>query len=685
MQCIGVLLSLVLFFGESFLKGSDASVSFLDGNIIKGRLKLCADTSQIYLVKLFLTSRFLLGESHLSLLLCKSVYLRKNIIFHFSTPLSDIIIHKKCDIASIELFSFCWYNYSILILKEGHKMDSENFSLLFPEGKEQECATLTKEAINDLSIDTLTISLTKDPYEQNILRNLLISIPFDEEVIRYRSDIFEDFLKFPKLRDDLTNLLLKLKDLREIERFQKDGESSYLWQLVNRLREIDGYVDCITQMKETLEAIELTSEGLRTLRKKVQDIYNDSGFPILKEDIAQALLEIRNVKSITLGVNLDDMLRPKTVGIISLNDQHFTDSGLLRKFMKFTSKQDELHHGSDVSGFLTFHPANPSTRSIGLGQAVMGAQQDLNQIADSSLTGKDPMSDALKKVVTDILKRTVNNLKGLLNKYVGVSGYSFVSLMPEIVFYIRFSELTEKILKKGYPLSKPQVTDKDLRSCDIKGIYNLKLALREIEESEIVKNDFFFNDSARIYILTGPNRGGKTTITQAVGLAFLLSQIGVYAPCDSMVYSPCDNIYTHFPADENDTVDLGRLGEESKRLSEIFESATRYSLLLLNESLATTNIEEGLYIAKDVVKAMRYLGVRSVFNTHMHDLARGLEEVNASTEGTSIIESMVTGVEGGKRSFRISIAPPQGLSYAKDIAEKYGVTFQNIKENIDKR
>ena len=152
-----------------------------------------------------------------------------------------------------------------------------------------------------------------------------------------------------------------------------------------------------------------------------------------------------------------------------------------------------------------------------------------------------------------------------------------------------------------------------------------------------------------------------------------------------MVYSPCDNIYTHFPADENDTVDLGRLGEESKRLSEIFESATKYSLLLLNESLATTNIEEGLYIAKDVVKAMRYLGVRSVFNTHMHDLARGLEEVNASTEGNSVIESMVTGVEGGKRSFKISIAPPQGLSYAKDIAEKYGVTFQNIKENIDKR
>ena len=112
-----------------------------------------------------------------------------------------------------------------------------------------------------------------------------------------------------------------------------------------------------------------------------------------------------------------------------------------------------------------------------------------------------------------------------------------------------------------------------------------------------------------------------------------------------MTFSPCDSIFTHFPADENDTVDLGRLGEESKRLAEIFSSASRYSLLLLNESLATTNVAEGLYIARDVVKSMRYLGTRAIFNTHMHDLARNLDEVNTTVKGDSKIESLVTGVE----------------------------------------
>lgn len=110
-------------------------------------------------------------------------------------------------------------------------------------------------------------------------------------------------------------------------------------------------------------------------------------------------------------MNLDDLLRPKSVGVISLNDKEFTDSGILKRFMKFTNRDSELHHGNDVSGFLSFHPSNPSTSQFGLGQFVVGAQQDVNHTMNSSLTGADPMSDALKNVVTDILRRTVNENK----------------------------------------------------------------------------------------------------------------------------------------------------------------------------------------------------------------------------------------------------------------------------------
>lgn len=563
----------------------------------------------------------------------------------------------------------------------------EGFSLLHPQNSKAVYRTLTKEVVNDLSIDFLCGALTKDTYERNSIKQLLINITDDEEVIKYRCDVFDDFLRFPKLREDLSALLEKLNDLREIERFHNDTEASSMWQLINRLREMGGYVDYVTQIKTTLESIDIKSEGLLQLKNRVQTIYNDSGFPELRKDIEETLAKARKFKSITLGVNLDELLRPKTVGVISLNDKEFADSGILKRFMKFANRESELHHGNDVSGFVSFHPANPSTASFGFGKVVMGAQGDVNQVFRSEVTGADPLSDALKKVVTDILRRTVIEIKSMLHKYVSIDGYSFISLMPEIIFYIRFAEFCDKIKEKNLPLCKAQVTDRDERSCFISDIYNNKLAVKAVngEEVDIVTNEFSFDDNGRIYILTGPNRGGKTTITQAVGLAFLLAQNGIYVPASSMKFSPCDNIFTHFPADENDTVDLGRLGEESKRLSEIFSVATRYSLILLNESLATTNVAEGLYIAKDVVKAMRYLSVRSVFNTHMHDLARNLDEVNRGIEGESVIASMVTGVENGRRSFKVFIAPPQGVSYARDIAEKYGVTFEKIKAEIDSK
>ena len=429
-------------------------------------------------------------------------------------------------------------------------MHQEEFSLFAPSGKEAKYKTLTKESINDLSVDFLCESLTQDPYERNCIKELLINITDDKEIISYRRDVFEDFLRFPELRDSLTALLLKLKDLREIERFQKDTEASYLWQLVNRLREMDSYIDCITSIKDILENIPITSQGLKDLRARVQAIYSDSGFPELKKDIEETMSKARTLRSITLGVNLDNMLRPQSVGVISLNDKSFTDSGLIRRFMNFASNQSELNHGTDVSGFTSFHPANPSTVSFGLGKAVIGAQNDTLRFENSSLTGADPMSDALKKVVTDILKRTVNNIKSVLHKYTNVSGYSFVTLMPQIVFYIRFAELCDKIIAKGLPLTKAEITPKENRSCDIKGIYNVKLAIKAINggDSDIVLNDFKFDESARIYILTGPNRGGKTTITQAVGLAYLLAQNGIYVPAESATISPCDNIYTHFPA-----------------------------------------------------------------------------------------------------------------------------------------
>ena len=561
------------------------------------------------------------------------------------------------------------------------------YSLLYPDNSERKHKTLTDESINDLSIDFLLDALTEKKNEREHMRKLMTCVTDDPDVIRYRCDVFEDFLRFPKLRTSMEDLVLKLADLRDLERFQKDQEGSAFWSLVNRLREIDEYVSCISMIRDILGDLDIRSEGMKNLRKMVNDISLESGFEELRLDIDETLEKVRRLKSITIGVNLDGMLRPKSAGVISLNDSEFKESGLMRRFMSFADKKNELHHGTDVSSIRVFHPATPITPVSFVQKSELNDNMIGEHITTSTVTGADSLSNAIKDTVTNIMKQTVGEIKSTIKRYVNISGYTLINLMPEILFYIRWAELVDKIKAVGLPVCKPEILDPEDRDCSFKELYNLKLAINKIkgEQINIITNDIDFNDEHRIFILTGPNRGGKTIFTQAWGLAMLLAQLGIYVPAGYAAVCPCDNIFTHFPADENDTVDLGRLGEESKRLSEIFRLATDRSVMLLNESLATTSVTEGLFIAKDVVRAMCYMGVRTIFNTHMHDLARTVDELNSEVECKSKAASLVTGVHDGERSFKVSLSEPQGISYAKDIAEKYGVSFAQIKESIDKR
>ena len=560
-----------------------------------------------------------------------------------------------------------------------------DFSLFYPVGKERATDKLSDESVNDLSLDFIAEALTDIKYERDQLLNMMTNITGDAEVIRYRCDVFDDFLRLPKLREDMEQLVLRLKDLMDLERFQKDKEGPVLWSLINRLRELRTYVTCINTIKETLETLDVRSEGMKELLRIVTEISKESGFDALLADIDETMQKASRLKSITIGVNLDDLLRPKNAGVVSLNDTEFTNSGLMRRFMDFTKSKEELNSGVETTS-TRFHPMSSVSAGVRFGTMTQNAATGDIHIETSDITGGDPLSNAIKKPVTDIMRRTCSEIKSTLKRYVNISGYSLTSLMPEIIFFIRWAELVDKITATGMPMKKAEILPTEQRELHFKEIYNLKLAINKVkgEEIDIVTNDLDFDDRYRIFILTGPNRGGKTIITQAVGLALLMAQWGVYVPAQTACLSPCDNIFTHFPADENDTVDLGRLGEESQRLSGIFQLATRHSLLLLNESLATTSVAEGLFIAMDVVKAMRYLGCRAVFNTHMHELARSLDELNA-VEGDSRVESLVTGVHDGQRSFKVAIIPPQGTSYAKDIALKYGVTFDIIKESIDKK
>ena len=165
-----------------------------------------------------------------------------------------------------------------------------------------------------------------------------------------------------------------------------------------------------------------------------------------------------------------------------------------------------------------------------------------------------------------------------------------------------------------------------------------------------------------------------------------MAQLGLPVPADEAKISPVTAIYTHFPSESGDTIEKGRLGEECARLNVIFDTVDKYSLVLLDESFSSTGSYEASYIASEVLTGFSIVGCRCLFSTHLHELSGQLDEINekCAAKGGVKIDTLVAGIHGSERSFEITRAKPDGKSYARDIAERYGLTYTHILQKIQK-
>ena len=146
--------------------------------------------------------------------------------------------------------------------------------------------------------------------------------------------------------------------------------------------------------------------------------------------------------------------------------------------------------------------------------------------------------------------------------------------------------------------------------------------------------------------------------------------------CDGM---PFKSILTHFPIDENLTINYGRLGEEAVRIKEIVKASDDNTLILFNETFSTTSSADALYLCKDLLHVLKDKGSYVIFNTHIHELAACIPEMNG-WDGNGEIVSIAMEIKDNKNTFKVIKSAPDTSSYARNIAEKYGITYEQMKE-----
>ena len=565
------------------------------------------------------------------------------------------------------------------------------FSLLQPVGTDAGYRRLPDNVLHDLGLEAFCQALSDDARERRMITNVLSQMTDDVKVAAYRQQVFADIIRLPELRRTMTELFGKIQFMKDFSTMHKTSDEELgLWHLFHRLDELDSYIRTVETMRDCLSDERIHSEGLTSLREHISELYEEACFAEMKKDIAALKMKVSDVQSVTLGVNVNERFEAVSIGLVSINKKPFKKSGIVSSFADAIASKDKLRETSDWDGDMHYQLIDREEKrgiidymknEVGL----LGVQSSLASDARTKSTIVSTINDSaatnstfyLDNVVNKMLGSLVKKLRDTLTKYANVAIVNVSALVPEFIYYIRCAEFISGLTEKGCVFCEPQPVSDGEASMQASGFYNLKLAMNMENVSDIVANDLTFDKKHTVYILTGANRGGKTTITQAVGQLFVLAQGGLFVPAESFRYVPCDCIYTHFPADEDKTMDLGRLGEECVRFKEMFSQSTGKSLLLLNETFSTTSFEEGYYIARDSVKAILTKAVRTIYNTHMHKLGEDAAELDRESTAAGAA-SLVMRTDDGKRSFKVALAKPEGSSYAKDIAEKYGVTYDML-------
>jgi DNA mismatch repair protein MutS len=550
-------------------------------------------------------------------------------------------------------------------------------SFLWPAGvslTDPNSAALPASAADDLNMMELvqTVMAGEGPpirvqQRERFAREILSQLCQQSEVIAYRQGILEDLLDHPPLRERLGQLLSSLEALSDVsivpERYLSPGREA-LERIARRLGELELYVDTARKLHDALQPALLRSAGLLHVRTELERLIATDTFVALAAELPKLRATLASIKSVTIGVNFGPDLVPESATILTFGHERIDGRQALL---------GRLLGGWGAARALT---------ALRHGERGLPAWQ--NDLARD-----------LYRLLQDVAAPVATALRG----YATVSVSALGRLGPELAFLLGGARLVERLRNAGLPTCSPQLLAADMRTTELEEAYDPVLALRMLSGAgepnpRMVTNPVeFAAEPARVWVLSGPNRGGKTTFTRAVGLAHLLGQAGLHVAAHSARLSPADAIYTHFPSRESTRPGMGRLDDEAERLAAIFHRATPLSLILLNEALAGTSSFEAFDLARGVVRGLRFLGARAIYVTHLHELGAAVADINATTPGDGPVGSLVAEPgaapsEDGRlqvRTFRIRPGAPHGQSFAADIAEQHGISFSQLVELLRQR
>ncbi len=459
------------------------------------------------------------------------------------------------------------------------------------------------------------------------------------EEIAARQQIFRDFLSDDTFYRSFTEACAHMDDLAELLRSLGQNETDSAENLLYALVELLAFTDTVDAMDAAYStAGKLSSERLLDFFGSIRKLKESDDYRDLCSWLHDLDNNLRSIRSLTLGVNLDAQLNITEVGIVSINNHPYVCGTRLDKVMR------EEQPGENFECL-----------------TVVGIREVKSMLQSSRLVLNTEFYNAMNVLYRSALK----TLRRQIFQSAQSTMRALAAVREDFRFLIDAVTMIRKQKEQGFRPVFPEIAPETA----VDNLYNPLLA-DKCRIQNIVPSALNFTENEKIYILTGPNSGGKSVYITAIGTAQLTFQLGLpVCAAGTVRMKPYEKIVTHFIETTKGSTE-SRLANESQRLQKSLAEVGRDTLLLLDETFSSTSAYDALFLSETLMRHLAKIGCDAVYVTHLHELPSRLIEL-------PVLHHITPEVRAGQRTYRIVpyLESEETASLAKDIVIENGLGF----------